>query len=178
MESKLFTQIQTLSETVRNPRMFFIWKKIHRLCTLIFHWHLGTAHEDLQRNHSTSTPLRSETNGIAERAVRRFKEGTSIVLLQSGLDEQTVGRCYGVLWLLTQCSRPVSRCESSIRTAIGEPFSGPIIPFGAKIEHHPISTNDQARLHQFGKKVLSGIVLWATLFARWMLEKRHTRWRR
>ena len=34
-----------------------------------------------------STPHRAETNGIAERAVRRIKEGTSAVLLQSGLDE-------------------------------------------------------------------------------------------
>ena len=33
------------------------------------------------------TPHRSETNGIAERAVRRVKEGTSAVLLQSGLNE-------------------------------------------------------------------------------------------
>ena len=31
--------------------------------------------------------IRSETNGIAERAVCRVKEGTSAVLLQSGLDE-------------------------------------------------------------------------------------------
>ena len=33
-------------------------------------------------------PHRSETNGIAERAVRRVKEGTSAVLLQSGVDEK------------------------------------------------------------------------------------------
>ena len=38
-------------------------------------------------NHCTSTPHRSETNGIGERAVRRVKEGTSAVLLQSGLNE-------------------------------------------------------------------------------------------
>ena len=38
-------------------------------------------------NHCMSTPHRSETNGIAERAVRRVKEGTSAVLLQSGLNE-------------------------------------------------------------------------------------------
>ena len=47
----------------------------------------GKACEDLSRNHCTSTPHRSETNGIAERAVRRVKEGTSAVLLQSGLNE-------------------------------------------------------------------------------------------
>ena len=47
----------------------------------------GKACEDLSWNHSTSTPHRSETDGIAERAVRRVKEGTSAVLLQSGLNE-------------------------------------------------------------------------------------------
>ena len=47
----------------------------------------GKACEDLSWNHCTSTPHRSETNGIAERAVHRVKEGTSAVLLQSGLNE-------------------------------------------------------------------------------------------
>ena len=45
----------------------------------------GKACEDLSWNHCTSTPHRSETIGIAERAVRKVKEGTSAVLLQSGL---------------------------------------------------------------------------------------------
>ena len=44
----------------------------------------GRACEDLSWNHCTSTPHRSETNGIAERAVCRIKEGTSAVLLKSG----------------------------------------------------------------------------------------------
>ena len=48
----------------------------------------GKACEDLSWNHCTSTPHRSETNGIAESAVRRVKEGTSAVLLQSGLDQK------------------------------------------------------------------------------------------
>ena len=47
----------------------------------------GKACEDISWNHCTSTPHRSETNGIAERAVRRVKESTSAVLLQSGLYE-------------------------------------------------------------------------------------------
>ena len=33
----------------------------------------GKAYEDLSWNHCTSTPHRSQTNGIAERAVRRVK---------------------------------------------------------------------------------------------------------
>ena len=48
----------------------------------------GKSCEELSWNHCTSTPHRSETNGIAERAVGRVKEGTSAVLLQSGLDEK------------------------------------------------------------------------------------------
>ena len=47
----------------------------------------GKACEDISWKHCTSTPHRSETNGITERVVRRVKEGTSAVLLQSGLNE-------------------------------------------------------------------------------------------
>ena len=47
----------------------------------------------------------------------------------------------------------------------GEPFKGPIIPFGAMVEYHPISTRDQSRLHQFGKKVLPVIFLGFALIA-------------
>ena len=50
-------------------------------------WEFGKACEELSWNHCTSTPHRLETNGIAERAVHRVKEGTSAVLLQSGLNE-------------------------------------------------------------------------------------------
>ena len=49
---------------------------------------VGKSREELSWNHCTSTPHKSETNGIAERAVRGVKEGTSVVLLQSGLDNE------------------------------------------------------------------------------------------
>jgi len=39
----------------------------------------------------------------------------------------------------------------------GEPFNGPIIPFGAKLSYKPITSSDKKRLHQFGIKVLPGI---------------------
>ena len=39
----------------------------------------GKSCEELSWNHCTSTPNRSETNGIAERAMHRVKEGTSAV---------------------------------------------------------------------------------------------------
>ena len=47
----------------------------------------------------------------------------------------------------------------------GQPFKGPIIPFGPLVEYHPITTKDQSRIHQFGKKVLLGLFLGYTLYA-------------
>ena len=65
----------------------------------------GKACEELTWNYCTSTPHRSETNGIAERAVRRVKEGTSAALLQSGLTERMVGGFHGMLLLSAKHSR-------------------------------------------------------------------------
>ena len=62
----------------------------------------GKACEDLSWIHWTSTPHRSETNGIAERAARRLKEGTPAILLQSGWDEKLVGGFHGMLLLLAK----------------------------------------------------------------------------
>ena len=45
------------------------------------------------------------------------------------------------------------------------PFDGPVIPFGAMVEYHPISAKEQSRLHQFGAKVLPGIFLDYALYA-------------
>ena len=59
----------------------------------------GKVCEDLSWDHCTSTPHRSETNGIAERAVWRVKEDTSAVLLQSGLGHEWLAdsmECYRV----------------------------------------------------------------------------------
>ena len=39
------------------------------------------------RNHDRSGPHGPETNGIAQRAARRIKDGASAVLIQSGLHE-------------------------------------------------------------------------------------------
>ena len=50
---------------------------------------------------------------------------------------------------------------------------GPIIPFGAMVEYHPISARDQARLHQFDKKVPLGNFVGYELIAGERLERRY-----
>ena len=44
-------------------------------------------------------------------------------------------------------------------------FNGPVIPFGAMVVYHLISAREQSRIHQFGKKVLPGILLGYALYA-------------
>ena len=45
------------------------------------------------------------------------------------------------------------------------PFNGPVIPFGAMVEYHPVSAKDTSRLHHFGPKVLPGELLGYALYA-------------
>ena len=47
----------------------------------------------------------------------------------------------------------------------GEPFKGPIIPFGSMIEYHLISAKDLSRLWQYGEKVLPEIFFGYVLYA-------------
>ena len=125
----------------------------------------GKSCEELSWNHCTSTPHRSETNGIAERAVRRVKEGTSAVLLQSGLDENWWAdsmECYTYLRNVTDL---LSDGKTPQERWFGMPFNGPVIPFGAIVEYHLISAKDQSRLHQFRTKVLPGISVGYALYA-------------
>ena len=96
----------------------------------------------------------------SRRAVRRVKEGTSAVMLQSGLDEnwwEDSMECYTYLRnihdLLSDGKTPYER-------RFGKPIKGPIIPFGSLAEYYPISAKDQSRIHQFGKKVLPGLFPW------------------
>ena len=125
----------------------------------------GKAWEDLSWNHCTSTPHRSETNGIAERAVRRVKEGTSAVLLQSGLNENWCAGSMECYTYLRNVADLLSDGKTPYERRFGQPFEGPIIPFGSLVEYHPISAKDQSRIHHFGKKVLPGLFLGYALYA-------------
>ena len=147
--------LQKFLEPERKPKVIYTDNSLE----------FGKACEDLSWNHCTSSPHRSETNGIAERAVRRVKEGTSAVLLQSGLNESWWAdsmECYTYLRNVTDL---LSDGKTPYERRFGQPFKGPIFPFGSLVEYYPITAKDQSRIHQFGKKVLPGLFLGYALYA-------------
>ena len=150
---------KTSQETQRSLQKFLEPEKKPKVIYTDNSLEFGKACEDLSWNHRTSTPHRSETNGIAERAVCRVKEGTSAVLLQSGLNESWWAdsmECYTFLRNVTDL---LSDGKTPYERRFGQPFKGPIIPFGSLVEYYPTTAKDQSRIHQFGKKVLPGLFL-------------------
>ena len=72
---------KTSQETERSRKKFLEPNRKPKVIDTDNSLEFGKTCEDVSWNHCTSTPHRSETNGIAERAVRRVKEGTSALLL-------------------------------------------------------------------------------------------------
>ena len=142
-------------EPDRNPKVIYTDNSLE----------FGKLCEDLSWNHCTSTPHRSETNGIAERAVRRVKEGTSAVLLQSGLNESWWADAMECYTYLRNIQDLLSDGKTPYERRFGVQCDGPVMPFGAMVEDHPISVKDLSRLYQFGPKVLPGVFLGYALHA-------------
>ena len=93
--------------------------------------------KDAQWNHSTSSLSRPETNGIAERAVRRVAAVSSSILLPYGLDEQWWAESVDCCHL----QRPTSfvRQENSTCTARVRTFQWNILRFQRKTRRGSIS---------------------------------------
>ena len=117
---------KTSQETERKPKVIYTDSSLE----------FGKACEDLSWNHCTSTSHRSQTNGIAESAVRRVKEGASAVLLQSGLDEKWLADSMECCIYLRNIQDLLSDGKTPHERRFGEPFKGPIIPFGSLIEYY------------------------------------------
>ena len=115
----------------------------------------GKTCEDLSWNHCTSTPHRSETNGIAEREVRRVKEGTSALLLQSSLNEDWWADSMECYTYLRNVRDLLSDGKPPYERRFGQPFKGPIIPFGSLVEYYPITAKtSQESIHLERKSYL------------------------
>ena len=97
--------------------------------------------------------------------MRRINEGTSAVLLQSGLDEKWWACSMECYCYLRNIQDLLSDGKTPHERQFGERFKGPITPFGSMIEYHPVSAKDLSSLHQFGNKVLPEIFLGHVLYA-------------
>ena len=110
--------------------------------------------EDLSWNHCTSTPHRKETNGIADRAVRRVKEGTSgsTVAIRSGW--KMVGRFHGMLFLSAKHHRSLVWWEDApVKGVLENLLKGPsfrLVYYSVENQLEPISVvfgiNQQIRI--------------------------------
>ena len=94
----------------------------------------------------------------SERAVRRVEEGTTAVLLQSGLEESWWADSMECYTCLRNIQDLLSDGKTPYERRFGKPFKGPVIPFGSLVEYYPITAKDQSRIHQFGKESLTWIV--------------------
>ena len=140
--------LQEFLEPSRKPKVIYTDNSLE----------FGKACEDLSWNHCTSTPHRSETNGIAERAVRRVKEGTSAVLLQSGLDENWWADSMECYTYLRNIQDLLSDGKTPYERRFGKPFEGPIIPFGSLVEYHPINCEGPVKNPSIWKECITWIV--------------------
>ena len=102
-----------------------------------------------------------------------MKEGTSAVLLQSGLGNAWWADSMECHCFLRNIQDLLSDGKTPYQRRFGMPFNGPVIPFGAMVEYNPISAKDQSRLQQFGAKVLPGVFLDYAYIRGENLERRH-----
>ena len=139
--------------------------------TLTIRWSSVVLAKIYSRNHDTSTPFRSEANGMAERAVRRVEEGTASVVVESG---QTDGgaRPWNAIDTCETYRIPWPTDTLHIKKRFNATVNSPIIPFGAGISHKPISAMDKTTSSSVWQqdviKHISGIrpACW-----RWMVKR-------
>ena len=100
-----------------------------------------TAFETLGYSKEVSTPYRPETNGVAERAVRRVKEGTAAVLLQSGFHMSWWAEATETFCFLRNVTDKQNDGMTAYQKRFGE-FPGLLVPFGAECSYMPHSPKD------------------------------------
>ena len=146
--------LQKFLEPDRNPKVIYTDNSME----------FGKACEDLSWNPCTSTPHRSETNGIAERAVRRVKEGTYAVILQSGLNESWWADSMECYTHLRNVTDRLSDGKTPCERRFVQPFEGPILPCVSLVEYHPITGKDSQESINL-ERVLPGLFLGYALYA-------------
>ena len=91
--------------------------------------------------------------------MRVVKEGTSCVMVQSGLAEKWWPEAMNCFCFLRNVSTVLETGNTAYMNRFGSDFSGPLIPFGAEVTYLPITHQDKSKQHAFGSKMRRGIFL-------------------
>ena len=91
--------------------------------------------EELNWNHERKTPHRSE--GMAERDVRRVKEGTSSILVQSGLEENWWAEAMECYCYLRNVQDLLADDQTPCECRFNSPIDGPIFQTPPYISKRP-----------------------------------------
>ena len=94
-----------------------------------------------------------------------MKEGTSAVVLQSGLDSEWWADSMDCYCYRRNIQDLLSDGKTPYERRFGMLLKGPVVPFGAMVECHFVSAKDTSRPHQCGPKVLPGIFFGYVLYA-------------
>ena len=122
------------------------------------------AFKQLEYLADTSVPHLPQTNGIAERAIRRVNEGTRVLLEQSGLNMvwwADAMRCYCfsrniVDYIRTPDDEWIS---TPYELRYGQKFRGYVMPFGCHVEYITNDEKEKALQHTFDTTTVSGIFM-------------------
>ena len=120
--------------------------------------------EELSWNHCTSTQIRNKM-GLLKEQCAESRTGHLLYCYSP----TWMKNCGLILWNATVICETFKTSLADGKTPYerrsGMPFNGPVTPFRAMVEYHPIPAKDPSRLHQFGAKVLPGIFLGYALYA-------------
>ena len=88
-----------------------------------------------------------------------MKEGTSSVLVQSGLQESWWAEAIAPCCNLRNVQDLLADGQTPYQRRFNSPFERPIVPFGTEVKFYPILSKDLGRVHQLGTKILPGIIM-------------------
>ena len=119
------------------------------------------ARQDLHRHFKGSSKRVRVHNGLVTRILLIVHNQLSTSKRRNGnrncskwLSLRFVGLCDGMVLLLAERA-----LQDGPMNIFGEQIDGLLTPLGSKVRYQPISSKDEARLHNFGKKVLPRILM-------------------
>ena len=103
-----------------------------------------------------------------------ISEGTSAVLLQSGLDNERWADSMECYCYLRNIQDLLADWKTPYERRFGRPFNGPVIPFGTMVEYHPIFCEGRIEIFSIWSKSLAMYIPWICIKRGVNLERRHS----